>query len=53
VELTAVDVGDGAKAEAQQANECGKYAGAEITIDGQEYLILGQDEVLGILALKA
>lgn len=31
----------------------GKYAGSEITIDGQDYLILREDEVLGILASKA
>jgi chaperonin GroES len=28
----------------------GKYAGAEIQIDGEEYLIMREDEVLGILA---
>ena len=28
----------------------GKYAGTEINIDGEEYLILREDEVLGILA---
>ncbi|MBI2187837.1 MAG: co-chaperone GroES [Acidobacteria bacterium] len=27
----------------------GKYAGTEITIDGKEYLIVREDEVLGIL----
>jgi len=27
----------------------GKYAGNEVKIDGQEYLILREDEVLGIL----
>jgi chaperonin GroES len=27
----------------------GKYAGTEIKIDGKEYLIVGEDEVLGIL----
>jgi chaperonin GroES len=27
----------------------GKYAGSEITIDGQEYLIMREDEVLGVL----
>ncbi len=31
----------------------GKYAGSEITIDGQEYLILREDEVLGVLEAKA
>src|SRR5437667_10986170 len=28
----------------------GKYSGSEIRVDGQEYLILREDEVLGILA---
>jgi chaperonin GroES len=27
----------------------GKYAGSEIKLDGEEYLILREDEVLGIL----
>jgi chaperonin GroES len=27
----------------------GKYSGSEIKIDGQEYLIMREDEVLGIL----
>jgi chaperonin GroES len=27
----------------------GKYSGSEIKIDGQEYLILREDEVLGVL----
>ena len=27
----------------------GKYAGNEIKLDGQEYLIIREDEVLGIL----
>lgn len=27
----------------------GKYSGSDITIDGEEYLILREDEVLGIL----
>jgi chaperonin GroES len=27
----------------------GKYSGSEIKIDGQEYLILREDEILGIL----
>ena len=28
----------------------GKYSGAEIKMDGEEYLILREDEVLGILS---
>jgi chaperonin GroES len=28
----------------------GKYSGSEITLDGQEYLIMREDDVLGILA---
>ncbi len=28
----------------------GKYSGTEITFEGQEYLIIREDEVLGILA---
>ena len=27
----------------------GKYSGSEITIEGQEYLILREDEILGVL----
>jgi len=27
----------------------GKYSGSEIKIDGQEYLILKEDEILGVL----
>ena len=27
----------------------GKYSGAEIKIDGEEYLILKEDEILGVL----
>jgi chaperonin GroES len=27
----------------------GKYSGADIKIDGQEYLILREDEILGVL----
>ena len=28
----------------------GKYSGSEIKLDGEEYLILREDEVLGVLA---
>ena len=31
----------------------GKYGGSEIKMDGQEYLILREDEVLGILSQQA
>ena len=31
----------------------GKYSGAEIKIDGQEYLILREEEVLGIIEGEA
>jgi len=31
----------------------GKYSGAEIKMDNQEYLILREEEVLGILEAKA
>ena len=31
----------------------GKYAGSDIKIEGEEYLILREDEVLGILAEAA
>lgn len=31
----------------------GKYAGSEIKIEGEEYLILREDEVLGVLTGKA
>jgi chaperonin GroES len=27
----------------------GKYSGSDITIEGQEYLILREDEILGVL----
>ena len=27
----------------------GKYAGTEITLDGQEYLIMREDDILGVL----
>jgi chaperonin GroES len=30
----------------------GKYSGAEIKLDGQEYLILREEEVLGIIEGK-
>jgi chaperonin GroES len=30
----------------------GKYSGQEIKIDGEEYLIMREDEVLGVLAAK-
>ena len=28
----------------------GKYAGSEVTLDGREYLIMKEDDVLGILS---
>jgi chaperonin GroES len=31
----------------------GKYSGTEITVDGEEYLIVREDDVLGILAESA
>ena len=31
----------------------GKFSGSEIKMDGEEYLILREDEVLGILSQKA
>lgn len=30
----------------------GKYSGAEVKIDGQEYLILREDEILGVLSAQ-
>jgi chaperonin GroES len=27
----------------------GKYSGSDIKVDGQEYLILKEDEILGVL----
>jgi len=27
----------------------GKYSGSDITVDGQEYLIVREDEVLGVV----
>jgi len=32
-----------------RSNLFGKYSGAEVRIDGQEYLILREDEILAIL----
>jgi len=29
----------------------GKYSGSEVKIDGQEYLILREDEILGVLTV--
>jgi len=31
----------------------GKYSGSEIKVDGEEYLIVREDDVLGILAASA
>ena len=31
---------------------CGKYSGQEITIDGEVYLFMREDEVLAVLASK-
>ena len=31
----------------------GKYSGSEIKLEGQDYLILGEDEIIGILTGKA
>ena len=31
----------------------GKYSGTEIKLDGEEYLILREDEVLGVIEAKA
>jgi chaperonin GroES len=31
----------------------GKYSGSEIKVDGEEYLIVREDDVLGILAESA
>jgi chaperonin GroES len=28
----------------------GKYSGSEIKLDGQEYLILKEDEILGVIS---
>jgi chaperonin GroES len=28
----------------------GKYSGSEVTVDGQEYLIMKEEDVLGVLA---
>ncbi len=30
----------------------GKYAGTEVTIDGEEYLIMREDDILGIIEEK-
>ena len=30
----------------------GKYSGSEFTLDGQEYMIMREDEILGVLAAQ-
>jgi chaperonin GroES len=30
----------------------GKYSGADIKLDGQEYLIMREDEILGVISLN-
>jgi len=32
---------------------CGKYSGSEIKLDGEEYLIMREDEILGIIEKAA
>jgi chaperonin GroES len=56
---TVVSVGDGKKADdgtvipmsVKQGDRVlyGKYAGTEIKLDGEEHLILGEDDILGIV----
>ena len=43
--------GQRAKPEVQAGDRIlfGKYSGADVRIDGQEYLILREDEILGVL----
>jgi chaperonin GroES len=46
-----LDSGDRATPEVKPGDRIlfGKYSGAETKIDGQEYLILREDEILGVL----
>jgi chaperonin GroES len=46
-----LDNGERVPPEVQPGNRIlfGKYSGSEIKIDGEEYLILREDEILGVL----
>ena len=49
-----IAVGDGKKDEPMSVKEgdtvvYGKYAGTEITIDGKDYVIMREDDILGIV----
>lgn len=46
-----LDNGDRAKLEVKAGDRIlfGKYSGSDTKIDGQEYLILREDEILGVL----
>ena len=45
------DKGTRRKPEVKEGNRVlfGKYAGTEVTIDDAEYLIMGEDDILGII----
>ncbi len=47
----ATDDGSRAPMEVEKGNRIllGKYSGSEITIDGQEYVILSEDEILAVV----
>jgi chaperonin GroES len=46
-----LDSGERASVEVKSGDRIlfGKYSGSEIKVDGQEYLILKEDEILGVL----
>jgi chaperonin GroES len=46
-----MDTGDRVAPEVKAGDRIlfGKYSGSEVKIDGQEYLILKEDEILGVL----
>ena len=60
VEALVVAVGNGKRLDSGELRELevkkgdrvlfGKYAGTEIKVDGEEHIILGDDEILGIIA---
>ena len=46
-----LDTGERAAVEVKKGDRIlfGKYSGAEIKLDGEEYLILKEDEILGVI----
>lgn len=60
VEALVIAVGDGKRLDSGERREAdvkqgdrvlfGKYAGTEIKLDGEEHVILNEDEILGVIA---